>query len=59
MSKYCRSCGEQLTYAEIQLADKFGSELSICLPCLRAAVKEIKKAELNRFYYDDPQAIDV
>jgi hypothetical protein len=59
MSKYCRSCGELLTYAEIQLDDKFGPKLSVCLPCLRAAVKEIKKEELIRFYYYDPQEIDV
>jgi len=59
MSKYCRSCGEPLTYAEIQLDNKFGPDLSVCLPCLRAAVKEIKREELIRFYYNDPDEIDV
>jgi hypothetical protein len=49
MLKYCRSCGELLTVAEAQLDDKLGPELSICLPCLRAALREIKKEELVRY----------
>jgi hypothetical protein len=49
MSKYCRSCGELLTVAEAQLDDKLGPELSVCLPFLKAALKEIKKEELIRY----------
>jgi hypothetical protein len=59
MSKYCRSCGECLTAAEAQLDDKLGPELSVCLPCLRAALGEIKKDELIRYYYYQPEEIDV
>ena len=59
MSKYCRSCGELLTAAETQLDDKLGPELSICLPCLRAALREIKKEELIKNYYYQPDEIDV
>jgi hypothetical protein len=59
MPKYCRSCGEPLTVAEAQLDDKLGPELSVCLPCLRAALKEIKKEELVRYYYNEPDEIDV
>ena len=59
MSKHCRSCGELLTVAEAQLDDKLGPELSICLPCLRAALREIKKEELVRYYYYQPDEIDV
>jgi hypothetical protein len=59
MSKYCRSCGELLTAAETQLDDKLGSELSVCLPCLRAALREIKKEELIKYYYYQPDEIDV
>jgi len=59
MSKYCRSCGEPLTIAEAQLDDKLGPELSVCLPCLRAALREIKKEELVRYYYNEPDEIDV
>jgi hypothetical protein len=29
------------------------------LPCLRAALKEIKKEELIRYYYYQPDEIDV
>jgi hypothetical protein len=59
MSKYCRSCGEPLTAAEAQLDDKLGPELSVCLPCLRAGLREIKKEELVRYYYHEPDEIDV
>jgi hypothetical protein len=59
MSKYCRSCGEQLTAAETQLDDKLGPELSVCLPCLKAALREIKKEELIKYYYYQPDEIDV
>jgi len=59
MSKYCRSCGERLTAAEAKLDDKLGPELSVCLPCLRAALREIKKEELLRYYYYQPEEIDV
>jgi hypothetical protein len=59
MSKFCRSCGELLTLAEAKLDAKLGSELSICLPCLRAALIEIKKEELVRYYYYQPDEIDV
>lgn len=59
MSKYCRSCGVQLTIAEERLDDKLGHGLSVCLPCLKAALKEIKKEELVKFYYYQPDEIDV
>jgi hypothetical protein len=59
MSKYCRSCGELLTVAEAQLDDKLGPELSICILCLKAALKEIKEEELIRYYYYQPDEIDV
>ena len=59
MSKYCRSCGELLTAAETQLDYKLGPELSVCLPCLRAALREIKKEELIKYYYYQPDEIDV
>jgi hypothetical protein len=59
MSKNCRSCGELLSVAETQLNNKLGSELSVCLPCLRAALTEIKKEELIRYYYYQPDEIDV
>ena len=59
MSKHCRSRGELLTAAEAQLDDKLGPELSVCLPCLRAALKEIKKEELIRYYYYQSDEIDV
>ena len=59
MSKHCRSCGELLSVAEVQLDDKLGLELSVCLPCLRAALREIKKEELVRYYYYQPDEIDV
>lgn len=59
MSKHCRSCGELLTGVEAQLDDKLGRELSVCLPCLRAALREIKKEELVRYYYYQPDEIDV
>jgi len=29
------------------------------LPCLTAAIKEIKKEELVRYYYNEPDEIDV
>ncbi|HZB73442.1 MAG TPA: hypothetical protein VE378_01735 [Nitrososphaeraceae archaeon] len=60
MPKYCRSCGEPLTVAEAQLDDKLGPELSVCLSCVRAraALREIKKEELIRYYYR-PDEIDV
>jgi hypothetical protein len=62
MSKHCRSCGEPLTIAEVHLDDKLRSELSICLPCLRAALREIKKEEeLDKYYYYyyEPDETDV
>jgi hypothetical protein len=59
MSKYCRSCGELLTVAEAQLDDKLGPELSICILCLKTALKEIKEEELIRYYYYQPDEIDV
>jgi hypothetical protein len=59
MSKYCRSCGELLSVAEAELDDRLGPDLSVCLPCLRAAQKEIKKEELIRYYYYQPDEIDV
>ncbi|MGH9978248.1 MAG: hypothetical protein ACRD8Z_20820 [Nitrososphaeraceae archaeon] len=59
MSKYCRSCGGPLTVAEAQLDDKLGPELSVCMPCLRVALREIKKEELIRYYYYQPDEIDV
>jgi hypothetical protein len=59
MPKYWRSCGESLTVVEAQLDDKLGLELSVCLPCLRAALREIKKEELIRYYYYQPDEIDV
>ncbi|HZB74382.1 MAG: hypothetical protein ACRD5J_16340 [Nitrososphaeraceae archaeon] len=59
MSKYCRSCGEPLTIVETQLDTKLGPELSICLPCIRAALREIKKEELVKLYYHQPDEIDV
>jgi hypothetical protein len=59
MPKYCRSCGEPLTVAEAHLDDKLGPELLVCLPCLRAALREIKKEELVRYYYYQPDEIDV
>jgi hypothetical protein len=59
MPKYCHSCGEPLTVAEAQLDDKLGPELSVCLPCLRAALRETKKEELVRYYYYRPDEIDV
>ena len=59
MTKYCRSCGESLTVAEAQLDDKLGPELSVCLPCLRAALREVKKEELIRYYYYQHEDIDV
>jgi hypothetical protein len=43
----------------MQLDDRLGPELSVCLPCLGAALKEIKKEELTRFYYYEPDEIDV
>ena len=58
MSKDRRSC-ELLTAAETQLDDKLGPELSVCLPCLRAALREIKKEELIKNYYYQPDEIDV
>jgi hypothetical protein len=59
MLKYCRSCGEPLTAAEALLDDKLGPELLVCLPCLRAALREIKKEELVRYYYHESDEIDV
>ncbi|MGH9984121.1 MAG: hypothetical protein ACRD8W_09210 [Nitrososphaeraceae archaeon] len=59
MPKYCRSCGEPLIAAEALLDDKLGPELLVCLPCLRAALREIKKEELVRYYYHESDEIDV
>jgi hypothetical protein len=57
MSRKCRSCGEPLT-VENKLEDHLGSNINVCLSCLRAALRTIKKEE-ERQYYGLEHEIDV
>jgi RNase P subunit RPR2 len=53
----CSSCGKPLTI-ENKLEDHLGSNISVCLTCIAAAVKAIKKED-ERHYYGLEQEIDV
>ena len=45
----CRSCGEALTI-ENKLEDHLGSNINVCLSCIAAAVKAIKKEDEKHYY---------
>jgi RNase P subunit RPR2 len=53
----CSSCGEPLTI-ENKLEDHLGSNINVCLTCIAAAVKAIKKED-EKHYYGLEQEIDV
>jgi hypothetical protein len=53
----CRSCGEALTI-ENKLEDHLGSNINVCLSCIAAAVKAIKKED-EKHYYGLEHEIDV
>ncbi|MFY9964564.1 MAG: hypothetical protein WBL44_01005 [Nitrososphaeraceae archaeon] len=55
--RLCRSCGEPLTI-ENKLEDHLGSNINVCLSCLGAALRTIKKEE-KRHYYGLEHEIDV
>lgn len=49
MSKHCRSCGEPLSI-ETKLENKVGTSVNVYLPCLRAAINELKHGERHKYY---------
>jgi RNase P subunit RPR2 len=55
--RLCRSCGEPLTI-ENKLEDHLGSNIDVCLSCIGAAVKAIKKEDERHYYGLEPE-IDV
>jgi RNase P subunit RPR2 len=55
--RLCRSCGEPLT-KENTLENHIGSNINVCLSCIAAAVKAIKKED-EKHYYGLEHELDV
>ena len=56
-SRLCSSCGEPLIL-DNKLEDHLGSNINVCLSCLAAALRTIKKED-ERHYYGLEHEIDV
>jgi RNase P subunit RPR2 len=55
--RLCSSCGEPLTI-ENKLEDHLGSNINVCLTCIAAAIKAIKKED-EKHYYGLESEIDI